>query len=625
MKKVFLKSALSTALMVSSQGMVAPVFAEETSSEQTQDEAVKEAVKLTKDDTTGYLVWATTGISPRANLLTPTYYIFPSAMSEEDAQKVVDELDMAEACHEWGSTITVILPKDGKAYGEEDLKDFETMIAHAPITNVKIIGLDDGATFINNKIADHANYVAGMLLVNGEMDEGIEVDQATPVYLVNPSDTVKSFYEQANAQEGVRTDLQKTVVGQEEDLDSAFKSAFEQIFIQNYRASNDVTEFYNLPMLADRENTLEFEFELSESPVLDQLGVTYNEKIHQTLPGMDGKDYAWFEYLPDATLEAEEKSVPLVVTLHGNQNDPRLQGDTSGWIETAAKENFIVVSPEYQTAEQNAFFTQEPNRNIYGTVDGMGQDGIMTLIENLQEEYPQIDPSRIYVSGLSQGGAMTSLLGLKHSDVFAATAPVSGVNAYHEEIEEIQKDYQGNKIPFMYLCGDHDFFQMIPVDGSSEHGTSELFGDSVWASDDNVHIYSILTGYQTANGLETAEMDMEANPYFGIQADAEEDIELGGKTAHVYSLNDGDTTMMKLVAIEDQAHWNQKAEAEYIWNFFKGFSRDTETGEVIVEAVGEEEPAGGMSKTMKGVMLVIGYLIIAFLCFGKPKKDKKAE
>ena len=67
---------------------------------------------------------------------------------------------------------------------------------------------------------------------------------------------------------------------------------------------------------------------------------------------MPGK-YTWFEYLPNQVIDTKKDSVPLVLTLHGNGNDPRVQAYSSGWIELAAKENFIVVSPEWQDASVN--------------------------------------------------------------------------------------------------------------------------------------------------------------------------------------------------------------------------------------------------------------------------------
>jgi hypothetical protein len=76
------------------------------------------------------------------------------------------------------------------------------------------------------------------------------------------------------------------------------------------------------------------------------------------------------------------------------------------------------------------------------------------------------------------------------------------------------------------------------------------------------------------NGLEVQEMDMADNEWFGIKFDETNDIMLGEKSAQENVLNGADgKPIMKLVAIADQAHWNWKPEAAYLWEFFKGFTR----------------------------------------------------
>ena len=122
---------------------------------------------------------------------------------------------------------------------------------------------------------------------------------------------------------------------------------------------------------------------------------------------------------------------------------------------------------------------------------------------------------------------------------------------------------------------------MIPVDGSSEYGTAFLFGNQVWDEDENVHIFSSLQAYQKVNGLEVSEMDMSANEYYGIALDDQKWTTLGDKEMYTGTLSNENGVVMELAAIKDLAHWNYKPEAEYMWNFFKRYSRDVETGELI--------------------------------------------
>jgi len=48
------------------------------------------------------------------------------------------------------------------------------------------------------------------------------------------------------------------------------------------------------------------------------------------------------------------------------------------------------------------------------------------MIEVAREEYPKIDPARIYVTGISMGGFATYNMATTHGDLFAAACCVSG-------------------------------------------------------------------------------------------------------------------------------------------------------------------------------------------------------
>ena len=67
--------------------------------------------------------------------------------------------------------------------------------------------------------------------------------------------------------------------------------------------------------------------------------------------------------------------------LHGNGNDPRIQGESSGWVEAAAKHTIILTSIQWQ------------GRTAQGiTFDAIGEAGTMMILDRLLVKYPQIDP-----------------------------------------------------------------------------------------------------------------------------------------------------------------------------------------------------------------------------------------
>ncbi len=494
--------------------------------------------------------------SNRTDIMSPAFYIFAGTKTEEEANELVNELGMTETIQKWAGSICVVNPLEG-SYGVKDQTAFlELVNSYGPAKNVKAVGIEEGATFVNNYISQECYFISGMMIYGGDMEESLDYMVPVPVYLSNGSQTAIDYYTKAN--QGEKLAIVET--GTEKNLTEAFGNAWENILGKTYRIYNWTTEFYSSNIM---DHTTPYE--LNEIVDFDALGIQYITCKDEKVTGMDGA-YSWFEYVPESVLTMDEKTVPLVVSCHGNQNDPHIQGDTTGWPEMAAKEQFIVVSPEWQPKDIN-----------FTSCDGLGEDGVVALVGDLMKKYPQIDPSRVYISGLSAGGAFSFMMGIKHSDLFAAAAPVSGVNAYAGEIEEALKTYTGHGTPLLYMCGDYDFFQMIPVDGSSPNGMP-----GVWKDDPNVRIFSALQAYQKTLGLEvSAEPDMNANPYFGIALDNQQDVTLGEKQMYTGTLSNEDGVVMELGAIKDLPHWNYKPEAEYIWNFFSNYARDMETGEMV--------------------------------------------
>ncbi len=516
--------------------------------------------------------------SSRSDVLTPTFYVYSGQKNKEEAEELLTDLGMLPDVQKWAGQVYVINPLEEGGYQAEDAEAFIKLLAKAPVKNAKVIGLDEGATFVNTYLPEKSYPVAGMMLYGGEIAADSVSTTPVPAYISNSSDGVSDHYIAANDAQEKKADgdltiysneeneLQQVVVNdKKESLHEAYAHAWDTVLSKNYRMHNEETEFY----MADVTKYTE-PYPLIGIPDFEELGVTYNQMIDEPVNG-EG-NYRWYEYIPEAVMDQDEGTVPLIVTLHGFANDPRLQGDTSGWTELAAKGNLIVVSPEWQDKEVN-----------FGGHEGLGEEGVMDLIEDLKEKYPQIDPSRIYITGLSAGGSKATLLGIKHPDVFAAVAAVSSPGVDKQELTEISEQYTGPNIPYLYICGDHDNFQMIPVDGSGKFGTPGIF-----QADPNVNMFPFIQAYQKANNLAvSAGYDMALNEYYGMALDDQQWSTLGNKQMLSGTASNEKGVMMKLVAVKDLAHWNYKPEAALIWDFFQNYQRNTANGELIVEADSE--------------------------------------
>lgn len=116
---------------------------------------------------------------------------------------------------------------------------------------------------------------------------------------------------------------------------------------------------------------------------------------------------------------------PVVVALHGCTQNARTYADNSGLPELADRRGFVLVLAE-TTSVNN------PNKcfNWFQTTDnrrGQGEAAsIRQMVAHAASAY-STDPARTFVTGLSAGGAMTSVMLAAYPDVFAAGAVVAGL------------------------------------------------------------------------------------------------------------------------------------------------------------------------------------------------------
>jgi polyhydroxybutyrate depolymerase len=115
------------------------------------------------------------------------------------------------------------------------------------------------------------------------------------------------------------------------------------------------------------------------------------------------------------------KAVPLVLDFHGWTSKADREEGASGWREKADAVGFIAVYPIGLGDSWNG------GALCCGTSQSSGVDdeGFALALVTKMKADACIDPKRVYVTGISNGGAMSHLLACRHADVFAAAAPVS--------------------------------------------------------------------------------------------------------------------------------------------------------------------------------------------------------
>lgn len=143
------------------------------------------------------------------------------------------------------------------------------------------------------------------------------------------------------------------------------------------------------------------------------------------------------------------RATPVVLNFHGSNRTAAAQEEYSGLWRVADRAGFILIGPESPWGEWD----------IGGWEAGGDADDLAYVQAILAQVSARlcIDPARIYATGFSNGAEMASLVGCRMADVFAAIAPVAGV--------EFDEDCGERPMPVLSFQGTEDynvFFEDAP-------------------------------------------------------------------------------------------------------------------------------------------------------------------
>jgi hypothetical protein len=507
----------------------------------------------------------------RGTSYAPTYLIYADKQrNADDAKRLIDDLGLAAHLDEYKARAFVVGPSDRTAYGPADLAAFQGLLRTRRSSNLKIIAVGAGATFVNNVISKYAFAVAGILSYGGSVDKDVASSIPVPAYVHSSDRAVARLYIAANsatakladspafttyANPGQYASLQRVVVSKQTDakesLALAFQNAWKTVFSKNYRLYMTQTESYSQGF--DPNDHIE-PWELEPYVMYDELGIGY-EAVTEDLPGL-GLSLR-YDYIPRKAVGAPPKSVPLVIMLHGNGNDPRIQGESSGWVEVAAKNTIMLTSIEWQGRKaQDTTFA------------AIGEAGTMAILDRLLVKYPQIDPGRVYFTGLSAGAMNSFTYGVNNLKRIAGVAGHSAPFGPPPLLEAATKAKgSGQYLPMYAIAGNRDVYKPLPV-----NETPRSF-------------YNVIRAFALLNDIAVPDSpDLAVNEMFGLKLEGPGWSELADRRAMIGTLSNRQGAMIKLVALDPYGHWNFKPAAEDMWVFLSRFRRDVTTGALQVES-----------------------------------------
>ena len=161
-------------------------------------------------------------------------------------------------------------------------------------------------------------------------------------------------------------------------------------------------------------------------------------------------------YVPESYTPG--RSWPLIVCLHGAYG----RGDHFiwSWLRPAKSRGYILLAPKSLDVTWSILQPERDTRSV------------AAMLEEVCGEYA-VDRGRVYLSGLSDGGTFTYLLGLGRPEMFAGIAPVAA--DFTGMMDDMLRRKQGIGLSICIVHGAHD--HIFPVDAIRKgHGLMQRLG-----------------------------------------------------------------------------------------------------------------------------------------------------
>lgn len=297
------------------------------------------------------------------------------------------------------------------------------------------------------------------------------------------------------------------------------------------------------------------------------MGSPYANMLYATTPDchfqrdtmiIDDMEREWYVNIPENY--DPEKPMPLVIYFHGSGQTGLIAMRQGGWWQYGEKKGFITVCPSGSLRKRGEgllpfviwrssaprstvnpdFRTIMPNRSFIGVEECQIENRFVhAMVEKLCSQY-NIDRSRMYITGQSNGGGMTAMMAELGADLFAAAASTGAATSVpHSPMSVFTLGGQFDLHP-IYLTAEND------VDNDTEkERITEAMAEKGIAYDDH--------GFYR-NGI------------FNI---------LEWKDA-------AGTPVYRFCTVSGQAHsWRQDTSHLFWDDWFSKFSRDLATGKTL--------------------------------------------
>ena len=290
------------------------------------------------------------------------------------------------------------------------------------------------------------------------------------------------------------------------------------------------------------------EYTLAARPNYKKAGmeVIKRDGVNNGIWASDAANY-WYEFVPAAAQQAvarkSDAKFPLMLCLHGGGDHPIYEAESNGWAQLAIDNNIIMVAP-----------------------NGGGAEEYMKLVDYMIGKYP-IDVSHIYVGGFSRGASETLAVTNAYPERFAAAAVMSCVRGpFYTKLQAARRNYK------------YDIDLPICVVGNGRETESTNYDEQyVW--------FDAIKGIYEINEIPQYEgkLDYSKYPYWGFPIEDERrfTVPTGFAIWRGFKYDAKGIPLVAAIHSEILTHTHYPEYAPLIWDWFKQFSRNTKTHEVM--------------------------------------------
>lgn len=286
---------------------------------------------------------------------------------------------------------------------------------------------------------------------------------------------------------------------------------------------------------------------------------SYGQQIVNSSIQFEGLERSYILYVPQAY--SDDQEVPLVLNFHGYTSAAGEQLFYSDFRAVADTANFLVVHPQG---------TEDDNGNTHWNVGWGGSTVddvafIAALIDSLAAEY-NINPDRIYSTGMSNGGFMSYQLACELSDRIAAIASVTGTM----NLGQPESCNPSHPVPVMEIHGTAD--GVVPYNGAGIFLGSESVID-FWVEFNNCSTMPLITDLPDVNSMDGSTVEWQQYN----DCDKSVGVEL-------YKVIDGGHTWPGSPVNFAGTNYDMNA-TEEIWRFFSRYDID---GAIMITSTDDE-------------------------------------